>query len=313
VVQIRDDKEWSDCMTRDGENTQRKQEEWRTLSVGIFVGLLRSSSALIYLCHCDCAFASDMLKLAEPAMPMRQSAGALLAGDDASSAAGAAAGGAGRRIYDDDDALGLDALLEEQERDVKQERDAAAYGQWGAKEEGEGEGEGERRSQALDLASSPPPQLPLFGLDAHMQGDGAGGVEVGALYAEGDGALDWRQGDGAAEGEGMSGAASALDASPAGKKKGKKRKANDASKKVVIKKGVSSFPRSWGEPLVPWPRLLRLALTRPFFLFHVALVCQSAIDMAIFPRSRFPPSFVRRTCPTSFWHRPSSRTSVSAS
>ena len=186
-----------------------------------------------------------MLKLAEPAMPMRQSAGALLAGDDASSAAG----GAGRRVYDDDNALGLDALLEEQERDVKQERDAAAYGQWGAKEEGEGEGEGERRSQALDLASSPPP-LPPYGLDAHMQGDGAGGVEVGALYAEGDGALDWRQGDGAAEGEGMSGAASALDASPAGKKKGKKRKANDASKKVVIKKGVSSFPCTWRESLV---------------------------------------------------------------
>lgn len=187
-----------------------------------------------------------MLKLAEPAM--RQSAGALLASDDAGSAAGAAAGaGAGRRVYDDDNALGLDALLEEQERDVKQERDAAGYGEWGAKEEGEGGGD--RPSQALDLASSPPPhQLqgaahPLFGLDAHMQGDGAGGVEVGALYAEGDGALDWRQGDAAGEG-GMSGAASALDASPAGKKKGKKRKAKDDSKKVVIKKGVSRTPHA---------------------------------------------------------------------
>lgn len=191
-----------------------------------------------------------MLKLAEPAI--RQSAGALLAAEEDLShkrldvgalggdAAPAAAAAGGAKL---EEGLSLEELLSQQVKDEPDRGD-----DWLAPTR---ERETARVSQAQNLVSPPPPAAAaaaaaeIEGLDAHMQGAGAGAVEVGAIYA--DGAGDWRQGDAenmqwnAADHAGMDAAAAAAAAGDGGgPKKGKKRKAkaDTGAKKLAIKKGT---------------------------------------------------------------------------
>lgn len=188
-----------------------------------------------------------MLKLAEPAL--RQSAGALLAAEedlshkrlDVGALGGAAA--AAPVGTKQEEGLGLEELLSQQVKDEPDRGD-----DWLAQDR---QREAARVSQAQNLVSPPPVAAAaagvpadIEGLDAHMQGEGAGAVEVGAIYA--DGAGDWRQGDAenmqwnAADHAGMDAAAAAAAAGDGGKKKGKKRKAkaDTGAKKLAIKKGT---------------------------------------------------------------------------
>ena len=241
VVQIRDDKDWSDCMTRDE-------------MLKIAEPAIRQTAGALLAAEED-DFAARVEHTAAAA-----AAAAAAAGGGGNKAApsefgGESTAGPAKREYDDP--MGIDALLDEQ-RAVKKEESV----HWGAGGSGGSRSDDDddephpfqrgRLSQAQDLMSPPPAAdgVQYEGLAAHMLGDGAGHVEVGVEYA--DGAGDWRAGDaeqggigGGGEGAGGEGADRAMayangdgGGGKGGKGKGKKRKKSETSKRLVIPKGT---------------------------------------------------------------------------
>jgi len=231
VVQIRDDKDWTDCMTRD---EMLKLAEPAKRSNAAAVAL--ESDEVNDLAARAAAFGSSAAAARENARELNElgmnaddergikdeQRSEWGAGD--SHARTAAAG-----LADDDALLNL----------LHKPRGAAASS-----------------SAASAAAPAPPPSHTLYeGIDAHMQGDGDDAREVGAQLASGDGALDWRQGD-AERAPGSSGAEgfgigdvpglSAAEAAAAvmmdaggRKKRGGKRKAkdSDAKRAATVKNG----------------------------------------------------------------------------